>query len=50
MENREPTPAGVLTSRDNRTGLPDRLKAGVEALSGLALDAAIRRERGEAPP
>ena len=29
---------GKAKPRENRTGLPDRLKAGVEALSGLALD------------
>ncbi len=31
-------PDGAVQRRENRTGLPDRLKAGIEALSGLSLD------------
>lgn len=33
-----PVPPPAVTPRPNRTGLPDRLKAGVEQLSGIAMD------------
>jgi hypothetical protein len=44
-EQGEPGPAAV----PNRTGLPDRLKAGVEALSGLAMDD-VRVHRDSSAP
>jgi hypothetical protein len=33
------TPSPVAAGRPNRTGLPDQLKAGVEAISGMQMDA-----------
>ena len=43
-----PSPAAAAAA-PNRTGLPDRLKAGVEALSGLAMDD-VRVHRNSAEP
>jgi hypothetical protein len=43
-----PRPVQPL-SRPNRTGLPDRLKAGIEALSGIAMDD-VRVHRGSSEP
>ena len=39
----------LSTARVNRTGLPDRLKAGVEALSGMSLDD-VRVHRNSSEP
>jgi hypothetical protein len=41
--------AAAALARPNRTGLPDRLKSGVEALSGLAMDD-VRVHRNSAAP
>jgi hypothetical protein len=50
QRSRDPGPGALLEARPpgpqprqaaNRTGLPDRLKSGVEALSGLSLDGVI---------
>lgn len=42
-------PDGEAAPRPNRTGLPDRLKAGAEALSGVSLDD-VRVHRNSAEP
>ncbi|MDO7883977.1 eCIS core domain-containing protein [Hymenobacter cheonanensis] len=38
VAQRQPAPVQLATPRPNRTGLPDKLKAGVESLSGHSLD------------
>ena len=43
------TGTGAVQRRPNRTGLPDRLKAGIERLSGLSMDH-IRVRRNSSKP
>ena len=38
VAQRQPAPVQLAAPRPNRTGLPDKLKAGVESLSGHSLD------------
>jgi hypothetical protein len=47
--SRQPGPVQLAAPAPNRTGLPDRLKAGIEAASGLSMDATRVRYNSAEP-
>ena len=49
VSERDEAASGADAARENRTGLPDTLKSGVESLSGLSLDD-VRVHYGSAKP